>query len=423
MSRGGDRTGESRKWRWQMTRPARKVLLLDIDGVLVRPGGYRRSYRDTVNSFLRELGLERFELRDDRFAERFEACEIPAEWDMVPLTLAMVFDYLLSIDPAFALPSKLSKIRRIDAPENLTAVDFDAYFDRSLVLIGEGFSGAQSPAKAIYLSVLRGDAPAGLFPRLRRMRLFAELLGDSLNLSASPTLRRLETYLLGSELFRATFGLDCPEGIASNLRTLDVPLLSAEYQRRIKAENGTAIFAAGMTARPDLPDDSFPNGLPRPFSAIPEAQCAFETLGWGGEAVRLIGVGSLNAFEASIGAALDSYLKPSPVHALAAIGLAIGGNAFHALDAAVRFAAQRGKASARALLSDERPLQIAVIEDSASGINAVKSAVELLRGAGIPAAFYPYGVRTTAAKNALLDRAGAIAVASVNDALDLFYAV
>ena len=79
MSRGGDRTGESRKWRWQMTRPARKVLLLDIDGVLVRPGGYRRSYRDTVNSFLRELGLERFELRDDRFAERFEACEIPAE--------------------------------------------------------------------------------------------------------------------------------------------------------------------------------------------------------------------------------------------------------------------------------------------------------------------------------------------------------
>ena len=156
MSCGGDRTGESRKWRWQMTRPARKVLLLDIDGVLVRPGGYRRSYRDTVNSFLRELGLERFELRDDRFAERFEACEIPAEWDMVPLTLAMVFDYLLSIDSAFALPSKLSKIRRIDAPENLTAVDFDAYFDRSLALIGEGFSGAQSPAKAIYLSVLRG---------------------------------------------------------------------------------------------------------------------------------------------------------------------------------------------------------------------------------------------------------------------------
>ena len=406
-----------------MTLPARKVLLLDIDGVLVRPGGYRRSYRDTVNSFLREFGLERFGLQDDRFAEQFEACEIPAEWDMVPLTLAMVFDFLLSIDPTLALPSKLSKVRRIEAPKNLTEEDFCAYFDRSLALIGEGFSGAQSPTKAIYLSVLRGDAPAGLFPRLRRTRLFAELLGDSLNLSASPTLRRLETYLLGSELFRETFGFECPEGIVSNLRTLDVPLLSGEYQRRIKAENGTAIFVAGMTARPDLPDDSFPIGLPRPFSAIPEAQCAFETLGWGGEAVRLIGVGSLNTFEDSIGAARDSYLKPSPVHALAAIGLAIGGDAYRALDVAVRFAAQRGKESLRPFLSDERPLQIAVIEDSASGINAGRSAVDLLRVAGISAAFYPYGVRTTREKNALLDRAGAIAVASVNDALDLFYAV
>lgn len=132
-----------------MTLPARKVLLLDIDGVLVRPGGYRRSYRDTVNSFLREFGLERFGLQDDRFAEQFEACEIPAEWDMVPLTLAMVFDFLLSIDPTLALPSKLSKVRRIEAPKNLTEEDFCAYFDRSLALIGEGFSGAQSPTKAI----------------------------------------------------------------------------------------------------------------------------------------------------------------------------------------------------------------------------------------------------------------------------------
>lgn len=398
----------------------KKVLLLDIDGVLVRPGGYRRAYRDTVNSFLSEFGLTRLNLNSDHFAENFEAIEIPAEWEMVPLTLAMIFDYLLSLDPTLELPRTLQDARPL-ATLSGDISGFDAYFRRTLPILQAHMDGPSLPTQAIFRAIKRGDSPSRLFPFFRREALLTDIFSDSLNIHKSTPMQRLEAFLLGKEAFRETFGIDCPDGIVSTLETCDEPLLAERYREKIWKENGKTIFAAGMTARPDRLDRSFPSSLRNGFGGIPEAECAFHALGWrGDDGVKLIGCISLETVENWLGVPTDTYLKPHPVHALSALILALNGNPFLAIDAAQRYYEDQDESLLKELIAKNNILRVAVVEDSAIGIRSASAAVELLRRDGYSIEFLPYGVRTAEGKNELLTRAGAKLVASVNEAIEDF---
>ncbi len=59
-----------------------KIILLDIDGVLVHPGGYRAALRATVQRFIGDV-----EIREDLLTD-FEKRGISSEWDMSPLIVA-----------------------------------------------------------------------------------------------------------------------------------------------------------------------------------------------------------------------------------------------------------------------------------------------------------------------------------------------
>lgn len=395
----------------------KNVILFDIDGVLVRPGGYRRAYRDTVNSFLKEFGLERLELTSDAFAERFEAIEIPAEWDMVPLTLAMIFDYLLSLDPTLEIPRRLNDARPLTTQAGDPA-GFDAYFRRTLPILQAHMDEPSLPTQAIFRALKRGDNPSQLFPFFRREALLADIFTDSLNIFTSIPMQRLEAFLLGSDVFRETFGVDCPGGIISVLETCDKPLITSTNRARIRAENGKTLFAAGMTARPDRLDRSFPAQLRNGFGGIPEAESAFRALGWGGDGgVQLIGCISLETVENYFSVPVDTYLKPHPVHALASLLLALKGNAFLAIEAARAYLEEGDDSLLTGMIEKGCPLRLTVIEDSAIGIRSANAAVERLRADGYRIDYVSYGVQTTAEKNELLARAGAKPVASVNEAI------
>ena len=44
------------------------VLLLDIDGVLVKPGGYRAALHATLNYFVNLMGLPQFNFSEEKLA-------------------------------------------------------------------------------------------------------------------------------------------------------------------------------------------------------------------------------------------------------------------------------------------------------------------------------------------------------------------
>lgn len=393
------------------------ILLFDIDGVLVRPKGYRRAYRDTVNSFLKEFGLERLELTSNHFAESFEAVEIPAEWDMVPLTLAMIFDYLLSLDPSLTIPRTLKDARpliTLSGDQN----GFSAYFERMLPILRAHMDGPSLPVQTLYRAIQRGDSPDRLLPYIRREALLSNIFSDSLNITTSLPLQRLEAYLLGSDVFRDTFGVSCPDGIVSVLETCDEPLLSEAYRERIRVENGKTVFVAGMTARPDRLDRSFPDSLLNGFGGIPEAECALETLGWrDGDAIRLIGCTSLETVENWLGVPTDTYLKPHPVHALSAFITALNVKPFLAIVAAQAYLEGDDPSLLLGMLNKNCVIRLAVVEDSAIGIRSANVAVEHLRRDGYKIEYFPYGVQTADGKNEMLAKAGAKPVASVNEAI------
>ena len=71
-----------------------KIVLFDLDGVLLKPGGYRASVHATMEYFLRQMGMEHANLQEKDIA-LLESMGVTSEWDMVPISLALVLDALL----------------------------------------------------------------------------------------------------------------------------------------------------------------------------------------------------------------------------------------------------------------------------------------------------------------------------------------
>ena len=103
-----------------------RILLLDADGVMVRPAGYREALRATVNYFVDSpLPLEEESLTE------LERRQITSEWDMAPLLIATYWNDVLSRQPMPDLPDDVNSAaryirrqRNVDAPARVTVPEF-----------------------------------------------------------------------------------------------------------------------------------------------------------------------------------------------------------------------------------------------------------------------------------------------------------
>ena len=66
------------------------LYLLDIDSVLIYPGGYRESFSCTINYFMRAMGWQDSNSHQSA-AQVFEAHGITNEWDMCAICLSGLF--------------------------------------------------------------------------------------------------------------------------------------------------------------------------------------------------------------------------------------------------------------------------------------------------------------------------------------------
>ncbi len=372
-----------------------KVLLLDLDGVLVEPRGYRVSTRATVAWFYEQWGW-RAPLPDEGDMAAFEAHGITSEWDMVPLMLAWVVEAFLRHYRPEDLPPHLFPPVDARPPTRRIGVHPEPFREippRVVPFLREDME----PAQALYLA-LRERPEATPFPRLARTSWAEGLLKGTRDVVHAPTTFIFQNYALGSRGFEETYGV--PARVAT-------PSLLAREDRALLSPEGAAALWAGhragrwrltvFTRRPTRPPQA---GMGYP----PEAELALERVGL--PHAPVLGQGHLAFWAAGRGLNYEAVMKPAAVHPLAALLVALGVGWEAALDAAYAFLQDGGP----------RPdppggwppdLEVVVLEDASVGIQAVARALDALRRHGVSVAGRFLGVAQDPLKARALQEAGA----------------
>jgi len=345
----------------------KKVILLDIDGVLVHHGGYRAALHATLNHFASLMGLDHFDFPEEKLAE-LEKRGIFSEWDMVPLLLAALWNDILTHRPIPSLPADLFSAA-VQIGRNM-----NGYMPLELIVPAECKPvDGQYPAEAALLHGCFSSIP---------IDLRTNLLSQSRNVNFSQTMRLFQHYSLGSRGFSETYELPAEVETESLLHTHDRSNIDDAIRDRLFQPN---VHLAGLTARPSAPprevDDSH-------FGYAPEAEIALKLVGLAD--IPLIAFGKLEYLAAQRGLDAGMLIKPSPVHALAATAAALTGDEWSGLQSAGDWY-QTGKLNG--VFADlPREFELYVVEDTLGGIRSTLAAGEVLRQNGFDVTVHALGL-------------------------------
>jgi phosphoglycolate phosphatase-like HAD superfamily hydrolase len=385
------------------------IWLFDLDGVLVHPGGYREALRRTVAHFSRRAGYPDAPLAES-VIEAFEAHGITCEWDIAGICLmAEVLDAWRA-DPSLRLPADLDgclqAIRESGVPRRQP--DYARWARQA------GAMGGETPSEsAVRLFAQEAGHTDAEKARLDEFRAVLEaVLGHPREFARSPVMRFFQQYTLGSRAYAEHYRTEPTIDTPSLLAERDRPGLSeAPRDRILQSVSEGDIRAAVITARPCRPQSTEDDLTDYP----PEAEIALEVAGV--KALPLAGAGHMQWLARRHGQAVDGYLKPSPVHSLAAIAFALGSGEGDALEAARSFVEEGQLLPALANLKAE-PSTVKVFEDSPTGVIGTQSAVDLLRRARIDIRLRIFGVASGEEKRAALESLGAGVFPATDEALE-----
>jgi len=390
--------------------PARRILLFDLDGVLITPGGYHRALQATVNHFSRRMGLG--DLAPDEAAiESLEINGLTSEWDSSAICLAILVTDLWHRDPQLRLPGTwqgiLSAVR--DRATRLRPrPDYARWGKRISAARLPGTSAPRAALSLLQAAAQRGEAEGRGQELARALEI---LLGQTRDFRRSVTMRVFQHFTLGSEGFRLTYAEEPSFETTSFLGESDDPTLSAEEtQDLVRCTSNGETRAAVFTLR--LTKPVMPSAIGGEYA--PEAEVTLEKVGlahW-----PVVGFGQLRWLAGERHAYSDAYLKPSPVHALAAMARTLGAVDEDALQSACRLF-EEGRLTGALASFQEGEIDLHVFEDSASSLRGVEQAVDLLRGHGAEVALHPWGIGSSPLRRKALQRSGYPVFGNVGQAL------
>ena len=327
-----------------------RIILLDIDSVLVQPLGYRAALRTTVQHFIgTDVSI------DEDFLSDLERRGIASEWDMAPLIVASYWNSILIQQSMHDLPDDVSaaaqeirRQRRVDG-----SIQVPAFENVS----------RKYPTQTAY--------EAGLFASIPEP-LRKNLLTETRDVHKSHAMRTLQHFTLGSKHFSETYNMPAEIKTESFLLKYDRSNVDDKIRARL-LQNGNHL--AAFTARPSHP----PREIKEPmFGYAPEAELALTLIGL--QDIPLIAFGKLDYIAAQHRVDLAALVKPSPFQALAAILAAWTGDELSALEAAYYWY------NTGVLNGDFKKLpksfELIVVEDTMGGIRSVKKAGKILNAAG-----------------------------------------
>jgi hypothetical protein len=393
------------------------VFLFDIDGVLVEPLGYRKAVEDSLNYFTRRMGLGTDIFPTADLIALMESRQITSEWDMVPLSLGILLENLLTGRQDLRLPADLEAACQVIAQQRLpppAALDYRA----PVLTLGEALTPGEYPS-ATALRLSAGSPNGRLFTRLQWEPLLPSLLANTRELGLSGTTRLFQNICLGSTLFEQTYGLPALVEAPGTLSTYDRAHITPALRDELLAQWADGhVLPAAYTMRPSLPPRLPGEGLFSPAEAgfSPEAEIALDLTGL--RDLPLVGYGRIRKLAQWSGAPAELYLKPSPVQALAAILAALGVDEARAL--------REGLLLSQGLrppaFGDASQLTIHVFEDSLAGIRAVKAAGLALENVGIHCLIHTWGIAVHSEKMAVLEAAGLPVFPDISTALRAAFA-
>jgi hypothetical protein len=387
------------------------IMLFDLDGVLIRPIGYRRAFYDTARFFLRQAGLENL-VSIEGVPELFESNGITCEWDMLPLMLLICLDAFASFQenfPEFSTFEEFAKWSSANEFKHLH-INFKAEIDR----LGCVLKRKQAPADEI-LAVYQQGQQERIFSHLQNSELVQTILSQSRNFLISNTSRVFENLVLGDQKFINVLGQRAAIRCESYLETFDEVLIEIPWRLLLKEAFGNKTrFLSLMTARPTLPPveiDLLLSGY------LPEGESAKSKLGL--DEIPLIGFGKLQYLAELEKINPDTLIKPSPVQALAAILAAYHNEELHAIEIAYRVSncASEELPGLKNLLNLPDTLELHIFEDSFVGIRACLEAIKILEKVGFQISFNSWGISEDKDKIEALQACGARVYANINQAL------
>lgn len=385
-----------------------RILMIDIDGVLIAPRGYREAIHATLGYFGARMGFRNLSLDEDIIA-LYESRGIFSEWDILPLSLAAILDGIQAALGESRLPDDLEraceqiKTKAIRLPE----VDYCRLIERLA-----GLSNSGTHFSDLALSLNKDLCAPALFPNLLNSPLIAQVLADTRRIT-NPVVKIFQEFVLGKEMFQRTYGLESRMGAVSYLKKYDCVQLSTDWSQRLKKEwSQKSIRLVVYTARPSS------GGVVKNDGSLeysPEAEMALEAANW--EGVPLIGLGEVGLAAERIGCSPNRMVKPSPIQALGAILAAMSGKAVDAMIHACQIFNEGGDTG----LGDQTLLEVHIFDDTRAGIEAVSEAVRILQSRGVQADMHAYGITENIDKAEQLCKTGALLYPNFNEALGKCY--
>ena len=393
-----------------------RIFLFDLDGVLIKPGGYRAAVRATLNYFASRLGVGP-QVLDEETLSIFESLGITSEWDMVPISLAILLDQISAMMPTRSEWMTINDaIKEVGAASiQIETVDFETIIRK----LPPYLALPMAPSDTI-LQIFNQSDTNELFPHLKNMGILRDLFGQTRDLLQCPTSSVFQNYILGGRVFTETYNTQAIFSSESYLDQFDSVLISEVWRIRIQREiEAHFIKIAAITARPSLPPTKLIDTI-NDYS--PEAEQAIRLAGFVG--IPFIGYGSLQYLAQQLHQSPELFLKPSPVQALAALRVAMGDQPWPALLEAARIAGVSvqninlgQKEQPIDLFKPGRSISIHIFEDSPIGIQATQAAAQILMKLGLDIHLSAWGITQNKDKKAALQELGAQVFCDVNQAL------
>lgn len=382
------------------------ILLFDMDGVLVEPRRYRAALRSTMDYFGKIMGWDSLYPGEQTIAW-FESRGIISEWDITPIYIAGVIESVLETYPFMRAPNDLLsccdviKTARISKPD----INIESILGKLPAVKKSGFTYCD-----LVLYLTETGPAREVFKDLAGTPLLVDILQHSRNVHLNLITRVFQEVFLGENAFENTFHLPaiCFDRVTEHV--IDRQLISPKWNNTLKkkCQEGKIVVVV-ITARPSSHD--YPPGEGR-IEFSPEADVIVEQLGW--ELFPMIGLGQLQYAADQLSCASEDLMKPSPVHALGAIGVSLNKRLLHSIQAGWDLVNDRPTSFFKTFPE----LDIHIFEDSPIGIRGTSKAVDLLDFEGVKVELTKWGISTDTNKVKELQKIGAEIVPTVNDALE-----
>jgi beta-phosphoglucomutase-like phosphatase (HAD superfamily) len=371
------------------------ILLFDMDGVLLEAQGYHRALQETVRLTAESLGFKGVTLSQEDIAT-FEASGMSSEWDSAATAAGLLLQQAWTVDTQRRLPDSLVN-GAVQPLENVAAPSFLEFALRLDNPILETMTPLER-AEHLLLSQY------GIFS-VEQAQVIRSLLRKARQGDYSPTFRLFQELTLGSHEYSNFYPYHPQLNTTSYLFLYDQACLN-EFQKNSldiwlsKPEHAASI----ITSRPNTP----PPGVDAPPEAELGAHLAELT------SLPIAGWGSLMWLGVRLGIDPQQILKPHPVHALAALQMALGRPATEALEEAANLGLFAKLSSGWQVLNGAL---VSVFEDTPGGVRSLLSAQKKLALAGVNITINSFGIATYPYKRQALEHYGAKVYPSLAEAL------